>query len=43
MKMIQKRFVPSGATGEHYLQFINDTIDIMDKFLEMKGVLYCYG
>ncbi|KAG0786612.1 hypothetical protein G6F62_008901 [Rhizopus arrhizus] len=29
--------VPKGTTGEHYLQFINDTMDIMDEFPEMKG------
>lgn len=32
-----KLSLPSGATGEHYLQFINDIMDIMDEFLEMKG------
>ncbi|KAG2225439.1 hypothetical protein INT45_010075 [Circinella minor] len=29
--------IPKGTTGEHYLQFISDTIDIMDEFLGMKG------
>ncbi|CEP18938.1 hypothetical protein [Parasitella parasitica] len=29
--------VLKGTTGEHYLQFINDTMDIMDEFPEMKG------
>jgi transposase len=29
--------VPKGTTGEHYLQFISDTMDIMDEFPEMKG------
>lgn len=29
--------VPKGTTGEHYLQFISDTMDIMDEFSEMKG------
>ncbi|KAG1456101.1 hypothetical protein G6F56_006910 [Rhizopus delemar] len=28
--------VPKGTTGEHYLQFISDTMDIMDEFSEMK-------
>lgn len=31
--------VPKGTTGGHYLQFLNDTMDIMDDFPEMKG--YC--
>lgn len=29
--------VPKGTTGEHYLQFISDTMDIIDEFSEMKG------
>ncbi|KAG2226244.1 hypothetical protein INT45_005916 [Circinella minor] len=29
--------VPKGTIGEHYLQFISDTMDIMDEFSEMKG------
>ncbi|KAG2209381.1 hypothetical protein INT45_010803, partial [Circinella minor] len=29
--------VPKGTTGEHYLQFISDTMDIMDEFSGMKG------
>lgn len=29
--------VPKGTTGGHYLQFLNDTMDIMDEFSEMKG------
>lgn len=28
--------VPKGTIGEHYLQFISDTMDIMDEFSEMK-------
>ncbi|KAG1167496.1 hypothetical protein G6F36_012526 [Rhizopus arrhizus] len=28
--------VPKGTIGEHYLQFISDTMDIMDGFSEMK-------
>lgn len=30
--------VPRGATGGHYLHFLNDTMDIMDEFPEMR----CY-
>jgi hypothetical protein len=30
--------VPKGTTSGHYLNFINDTMDIMDEFPEMKGV-----
>ncbi|KAG1146978.1 hypothetical protein G6F37_003676 [Rhizopus arrhizus] len=29
--------VPKGTTGEHYLQFINDTMDIVDEFPKIKG------
>ncbi|KAI8883914.1 hypothetical protein K501DRAFT_323245 [Backusella circina FSU 941] len=29
--------VPKGTTSEHYLQFISDSMDIMDEFSEMKG------
>jgi hypothetical protein len=29
--------VPKGTTGGHYLQFLNDTMDITDEFPEMKG------
>ncbi|KAI8880099.1 hypothetical protein K501DRAFT_160574, partial [Backusella circina FSU 941] len=29
--------VPSGTTDEHYLQFLKDTMDIMDEYPEMKG------
>ncbi|KAI8886883.1 hypothetical protein K501DRAFT_269461 [Backusella circina FSU 941] len=29
--------VPSDTTGEHYFQFLNDTMDVMDEFPEMKG------
>ncbi|KAG2191411.1 hypothetical protein INT47_012674 [Mucor saturninus] len=32
-----KLSVPKGTTGGHYLQFLNDTMDIMDEFPEMKG------
>ncbi|KAI8884478.1 hypothetical protein K501DRAFT_161332, partial [Backusella circina FSU 941] len=28
--------VPNGTTGDHYLQFFNDTMDIMDEFPEIK-------
>lgn len=31
-------YVPKGTTSGHYLNFINDTMDIMDEFPEMKGV-----
>jgi transposase len=29
--------VPKGTTSGHYLNFINDTMDIMDEFPEMRG------
>lgn len=29
--------VPRGTTGGHYLQFLNDAMDIMDEFPKMKG------
>ncbi|KAG1471987.1 hypothetical protein G6F56_001802 [Rhizopus delemar] len=29
--------VPKGTTGCHYLHFLNDTMDIMDEFPEMRG------
>ncbi|KAG1138408.1 hypothetical protein G6F37_010537 [Rhizopus arrhizus] len=32
-----KLSVPKSTTGEHYLQFISDTMDIMDEFPEMRG------
>ncbi|CAO3684171.1 unnamed protein product [Rhizopus stolonifer] len=32
-----KLTVSSGTTDEHYLQFLNDTMDIIDEFPEMKG------
>ncbi|KAG2209421.1 hypothetical protein INT47_008263 [Mucor saturninus] len=32
-----KLSVPKGTTGGHYLQFLSDTMDIMDEFPEMKG------
>ncbi|KAI7898815.1 uncharacterized protein BX663DRAFT_555533 [Cokeromyces recurvatus] len=32
-----KLTIPSGATGDHYLLFLNDTMDIIDEFPEMKG------
>ncbi|KAG0734285.1 hypothetical protein G6F57_008114 [Rhizopus arrhizus] len=29
--------IPKGTTSGHYVQFINDTMDIMDEFPEMRG------
>lgn len=31
--------IPKGTTGGHYLQFLSDTMDIMNEFPEMKGYL----
>lgn len=33
----ERLIVPKGTTGEHYLQLISDTMEIMDEFSEMKG------
>ena len=30
-------FIPKGTTSGHYVQFINDTMDIMGEFPEMRG------
>ncbi|KAI8877787.1 hypothetical protein K501DRAFT_157467, partial [Backusella circina FSU 941] len=30
---------PKGTTGSHYLQFLNDTMNMMDTFPEIKGHL----
>lgn len=35
--------VPKGTTSGHYLNFINDTMDIMDEFPEMRGFFHRYG
>lgn len=35
--------VPKGTTSGHYLNFINDTMDIMHEFPEMRGFFYRYG
>lgn len=32
-----RSYEEKGATGGHYLHFLNDTMNIMDEFPEMKG------
>ncbi|KAI8360726.1 hypothetical protein EDC96DRAFT_566064 [Choanephora cucurbitarum] len=35
--------LPKGTTGNHFMQFVVDTMDIMDQFPEMRGLSHCHG